>query len=263
MENKFNFGVARLSAIPVRKDPSHKAEQSTQLLFGEHYEVLKVESQNEWIYIRSFIDEYEGWVAASQHHEVTADYIQYLNQTELKITTDLTAGFLYNKIPGVILMGSIIPISSSELFKMDEQFAFNGEAKNLGMKRDAAFILSMARKYLNAPYQWGGRSPFGIDCSGLTQMVYRLSGYSLRRDAWQQARQGREINFDQCRPSDLAFFGNDAGEVIHTGIIADGGKIIHASAWVKSDLFTSEGIINAESNHLTHKLLTIRRILPD
>ena len=187
------YGICRLSVVPVRKDPLHTAEQVTQLLFGDHYSVREFSSDRRWARVTIHFDGYEGWIDSKQHHFISPEYFEYINHAEFKITTDLTSTLLYNKSPQLILMGSVIPIASSELFRMEEQFAFNGESKSLGQRREYDFLRLIAFKYLNSPYQWGGRTPFGIDCSGYTQMVFRIGGYKLLRDAAQQATQGREV----------------------------------------------------------------------
>jgi hypothetical protein len=256
-----DFGVCRLSVVPVRKDPADQSEQVTQLLFGEDYEVLEVKDKK-WLRIRINFDQYEGWIDARQHHSISKDYFDYISRAEFKITTDLTSSLLYNKIPLAILIGSIIPISSAELFKMEEQFAFNGESKNLGLKRELEFLKVTAQKYLNAPYQWGGKSPFGIDCSGFVQMVFKICGYKLQRDASQQVHQGRTVNdLDEAQSGDIAFFKNTEGKIIHTGIIIGENKIIHASGRVRIDALNEQGILNLETKIYTHELAAIRRIL--
>jgi len=258
----FEFGVCRLSVVSVRKDPMDQSEQVTQLLFGDHYEVTEASKDKKWLKIKINFDQYVGWIDSRQHQPITQEYYNHINNAEFKITTDVTASMLYNKSPQVVLMGSIIPISSAELFKMEEQFAFNGEAKNLGQKREVEFLKSTAMKYLNAPYQWGGKNPFGIDCSGLTQMVFKIAGYRLFRDAWQQANQGKALkSLAESKPGDLAFFQNAEGKITHTGILINGDKIIHASGKVRVDHISVEGILNLDTKIYTHKLSHVRRIL--
>lgn len=259
-----DYGVARLSVIPVRAAASDKAEQTTQLLFGEHYDVSEQTADRKWLKIRVCFDNYEGWIDSRQHHSISREYFDYMDRAEFKITTDLTSSLLYNKSPLPILMGSMIPISSSELFKMEEQFAFNGEAKNVGQKRGFEYLGSVALKYLNAPYQWGGRSPFGIDCSGYTQIVFKLCGYHLWRDSWQQATQGKMVaSVGDSRPGDLAFFKNGEGNVVHVGILMGDDKIIHASGRVRIDHFDENGILNLETRIYTHHLAHVRRVLAE
>jgi gamma-D-glutamyl-L-lysine dipeptidyl-peptidase len=257
-----DFGVCRLSLVPVRKETADQSEQVTQLLFGEEYEVIDSTKDRKWLKIRIRFDRYEGWIDARQHHSISREYFDYITRAEFKITTDVTSSLLYNKNPLMILMGSVIPISSAELFRMEEQFAFNGEAKNIGQKREFEFLKNTALKYLNAPYLWGGKSPFGIDCSGFVQMVFRIAGYNLLRDASQQAHQGRAVqSYKESERGDIAFFQNSDQKIVHTGILFGDGKIIHASGKVRVDQISEDGIIHIENKTLTHHLAFIRRIL--
>jgi len=258
-----DYGVSRLALIPVRLGPDDRTEQTTQLLFGDHYEVIGFSNDKAWVNVRIFADGYEGWINRKQHHGITPEYFDQINHANFKITTDLTAGILYKKNPLTILMGSIVPISNSELFKMEEQFAFNGEAKSLGQKREFEFLKTVALKYLHAPYQWGGKSPFGIDCSGFTQMVYKVSGYLIPRDAYQQATGGTEVlGLSNALPGDLAYFSNGKGNISHVGILLEEEKVVHASGRVRIDQLLEEGIVDIETKVITHTLSGIRRFLP-
>jgi gamma-D-glutamyl-L-lysine dipeptidyl-peptidase len=260
---RVDYGVSRLSIVPVRAESSDKAALVTQLLFGEHYKVVDVSKDKKWYKIEVNFDQYEGWIDSKQHHSISKDYYDYINRADFKITTDITTSILYNKTSLVIVMGSVIPISSSELFKMEEQFAFNGEAKSIGQKRDVEYLKNTAKKYLNTPYLWGGKSPFGIDCSGFTQMVFKINGYILNRDAAQQARQGKSVKFSEAKAGDLAFFKSNDGKITHVGMLLNDSKIIHASGKVRIDAINEAGILHADTGVNTHTLAHIRRIISE
>ena len=257
-----DYGVCRQALVSVRISPDDRTEQVSQLLFGDHYEVLQFSDNKKWIRIRIHADQYEGWIDVKQHHAITREYFDQINQANFKITTDLATGILYKKSALTILMGSIVPISNSELFKVEEQLAFNGESKSLGQKREIEFIKTIALKYLNAPYQWGGKSPFGIDCSGFVQMVYKISGYSLPRDASQQIKVGKHVkSIGESKVGDLAFFHNKEKKIVHVGMIMDEEKIIHASGQVRIDYLNEEGILHIDTKVYTHQIAEIRRIV--
>ena len=142
-----DYGVCRLAVVPVRSDPMELSGQVTQLLFGDHYEVIAFSPDSQWGRIRIYADQCEGWLELKQHHPISSEYFNQINQTDYKITTDIASPVLYKKLPLTIVMGSVVPISNAELFKIGEQFAFNGEAKSLGQRRDFEFIKTIACKY--------------------------------------------------------------------------------------------------------------------
>ena len=255
-------GICRLGIVPVRAMPSDRSEMVTQLLFGDYYTVKEHTDHGNWSRITIDYDGYEGWIDTKQHTEITEEYYEYLRSTEFKISTDVISTILYKKRRIQIVIGSMLPISSSELFDVEEHLAFNGTSKNSGEKLGFDFLRQTVEKYMNAPYLWGGKTPFGIDCSALTQQVFKLCGYRLRRDAHQQYHQGQEVgSLSDARPGDLAFFKNDSGHIGHVGIYMEDQDIVHASGYVRRDKLDENGIFNEQLSTYTHKLAGLRRIL--
>lgn len=260
MNNKAK-GICRLSIVPVRADSNDKAEMVTQLLFGDHYCVDDFSSDGKWIQITIEFDQYQGWISTNQHTEISDTYFNHLNNTEFKISTDIASTILYKKRLIQIVIGSVLPISSSELFEVNEQFAFNGASKNIGEKLHIDFLKQIIKNYMNAPYLWGGKTPFGIDCSGLTQQIFKLCGYKLKRDAHQQFLQGVPVaSLAEALPGDLAFFNSEKGNISHVGIIMEFQDIFHASGYVRKDKIDEKGIFSEDLSTYTHNLTGIRRI---
>ncbi len=257
-----NKGICRLSIIPVRAAASHRSEMVTQLLFGDHYEVLQYSADALWVKIKIQFDKYIGWIAFNQFSDISDAYFEQLNSADFKVSTDLLSKIMYNKDYINITLGSMLPIASSELFNLEEQLAFNGESKNLSERKGSEYLKEIAKKYLGAPYLWGGKTLFGIDCSGFVQQVFKICGYQLLRDASQQEKQGEVVvKFEDAHPGDLAFFANEKMNIDHVGIVLEEGVVIHASGMVRIDKLDKEGIFVEAANTYSHKLFSIRRVI--
>ncbi len=253
------YGICRLAVIPVRSAPSEPSEMVTQLLFGEHYGVLEVSENSKWIKIENHFDGYQGWIDLLQHHPIDAPYYQEINQSDYLITCDLTGVLSLGKQILNLVAGSIVPQSDQELFANDT-LHYAGTTKPQSQRWNFNDIKILLTKYLGSPYLWGGKSPWGIDCSGLVQQVYRIAGFKLPRDARQQILKGVEVPYSALLPGDLAFFISEDNKVNHVGIILEEYQIIHASGKVRIDKLDQQGITRNQS--ITHKLYAIRRIMP-
>ncbi|MFQ3173157.1 MAG: hypothetical protein ACI9WT_000764 [Flavobacterium sp.] len=252
------FGICNLAIIPLRFEPNDKSEIVSQVLFGEHFKVL--EQLKQWSRIKMQFDGYEGWVDSKQYQSISESSHNLLSEDPIVLNSDLveyiTCGS--NLLIPIPLGSSLSFINHAEINKSN--FDFEGTRVN-GVKNKKNLI-NTAFLYLNAPYLWGGKTPFGIDCSGFTQMVYKLNGYKLLRDASQQSAQGEALSFiEESEPGDLAFFDNEEGNIIHVGIIMENNYIIHASGKVRIDRIDHLGIYNAEINKHTHKLRVIKKII--
>ncbi len=252
------FGICNLANIPLRFEPSDRSELVSQVLFGEHFQIL--EQNQKWSKIKLDYDGYEGWIDNKQFKDISAEQYDLLSKDGIVLNADLIE---YVTSQDNLLMP--IPLGASLSFLNydtinTERLSFEG-IKTSGIKSKSQ-ILDIAFMYLNAPYLWGGKTPFGIDCSGFTQMVYKLNGYKLLRDASQQATQGIALSFiEESEPGDLAFFDNEEGNIVHVGIIMENNYIIHASGKVRIDRLDHLGIYNAETNRHTHKLRVIKKVI--
>ena len=252
------FGICNLSIIPLRVEPNDRSEIVSQVLYGEHFEIM--EQWKQWSKIKLHFDNYEGWVDTKQFQSITEIDYNLLSNHEIILNSDLIE---YIIGPNNFMLPIPLGASLSFLnFKTINPSEFEFEGTKISGIKPKYNLINTAFMYLNAPYLWGGKTPFGIDCSGFTQMVYKINGYQLLRDASQQALQGDALSFiEESEPGDLAFFDNEEGNIIHVGIIMENNYIIHASGKVRVDRLDHLGIYNAEVNRHTHKLRVIKKII--
>lgn len=260
-----NYGIAGLSLIPVRREPSERSEMVTQILFGESFEVLGFLPG--WLQVRLDYDGYEGWIDQKMATVLSDRRYEKLRKAPVAVTTDI-----FSLVPveqeqnQMLVAGSSLPLwrPYKRQFSLDgEPVRFAGHV-SLGQPRETrTFMITQALKYFNAPYLWGGRSPLGIDCSGLTQIIYKMAGITLPRDATQQVKMGTALSFvEETFPGDLAFFDDNEGNIVHVGILWKRNKIIHASGKVRIDNVDQFGIFNVETKRYTHKMRVMKKILP-
>ncbi len=247
------YGICNLSIVPLRLEPQDTSEMVSQVLYGEHFKVL--EQRKKWSKIRLAFDNYEGWVDNKQFIEITEDNYNTFDNQSLCLAGDLVE-FVSSEENQLTLIPLGASLGALDFFK--HQY----EGHRIIETQPKAHIVDTAFLFLNAPYLWGGKTNFGIDCSGFTQMVYKLNGYKLLRDASQQAGQGEALSFiEESEPGDLAFFDNEEGAIIHVGIMMKDNYIIHAHGKVRVDRIDHTGIYNTEKRVYTHKLRVIKRII--
>lgn len=260
------FGICNQSIVPCRSEAAHRSEMVTQLLFGEHFTIL--EETEEWLHILTAYDHYDCRISNKQYlaiKEETFNRLQAMPQAlcaePMQLIQDKHSGSFFP-----IVAGSTLPFLTQNSMQIENQlFEFTGEyVLPDESKLTRAKLVSTGFNYLNSPYLWGGRSFFGIDCSGFTQIVFKLNGFKLPRDASQQALLGTPLSFvEEAQAGDLAFFDNEEGRITHVGIMLDEGKIIHASGKVRVDKLDHYGIFNIDTKRYSHHLRVIKRVLKD
>ncbi len=257
------YGITEIAIVPLRSPPSEGSEMLSQLLFGEWFEVL-IERSN-WTKVKLFHDGYEGWIDTKTISFITHEkYEQLCSDKKVSVVSEPFLEIENQKherfyLPG----GTTLPYHNGNQFEVSgNNFTIIGKTPVKFTATDNQLPVVLAMQYLNSPYLWGGRTPWGIDCSGLTQTVYRILGISIPRDASKQVQAGTTVNLlSEAKPGDLAFFDDNNGHIKHVGIIAENGKIVHASGKVRIDNIDHNGIFNTDRHIYTHNLRVIKRII--
>lgn len=256
-----SYAICNLSVIPVRKEPNDRSEMTTQILFGETCFIKSTEKN--WLQIETSIDSYQGWIDSKQVKIISEKYFKEHSAQSITCAVDMVHPVIREDKSIPVLIGSTLPFFDGITLHIEkEKYVYNGVCYAASDMFNLSLFEKLAYKFLNAPYLWGGRSPFGIDCSGFTQIVYKIVGLPLKRDAYQQFEQGKLIDFVEIsKLGDLAFFSNDEGKIIHVGIVLSPTSIIHASGRVRIDKLDAHGIYNQELKKYSHKLRAIKRII--
>lgn len=246
------YAICNLGTVPLRMEPSHTAEMLSQLLYGETFKIL--EERSNWSRIRTSFEQLEAWIDNKQFQKIQETDYQELTAGSLKLSADL--------VEFVTAENHLIPIPlGSELNGTEYLGHGHSGAIATGIQVKEKLI-ETAFLYLNAPYLWGGKTPMGIDASGFTQMVYKLNGHKLSRNASEQARQGESLSFiEESEPGDLAFFDGPDGIINHVGLMMSDNYIIHVDGKVRLDRIDHSGIYNSDLRRHTHQLRVIKKII--
>ncbi len=248
------YGICPLSIVPIRTNPDDCAEMSSQLLYGEHFKIL--ESRKKWSRIRTAYDNFEGWIPNNQ-----LTYIPEQVYTEIealqpkKICCDVVSHICTDN-------GMLLPILMGSMMNAPSLLHHTFEGSVHSGKNPKDSLVGTAIMYLKAPFLAGGKTPFGIDSSGFTQMVYKINGHVLARTAEGQSKQGEALSFiEESEPGDLAFFDDNEGVIDHVGIILKDNYIIHVNGHVRIDRIDHTGIFNSEEKLYTHQLRVIKKVI--
>jgi len=254
-------GIVTLSLVPLRVEDNECSEMYSQLLFGERVEIL--ETRECWLKIRNLADNAVGWIDRKmieildsiENESIESCYCTLVPIAEVRII---------NKNEKMLLPGgSLLPDYENGKFHIQNNiFEVNPDEAGRPLKPSGNQLISLVKQYLNSPYLWGGKSALGIDCSGLTQVIFSMCGIFLPRNAYQQAEKGKQVpSLEEAHAGDLAFFQNSEGKIVHVGLLLNSHQIIHCSGWVKIENIDSKGIVSSKTGKYSHSFHSIRRLI--
>lgn len=253
------YAIVAVPAAPIRRKPGHPREMVNQLLFGETVKILKTKGEL-WVKIQSLQDGYTGWMTNTMLQSIEEDVA---NTMQSFVVSDMFNTIMVGENQMHIPFGSNLPFFEKGKGRLGEsEYQYNGRCVNrTDQTITNELITQLATNWLNVPYLWGGRTPMGVDCSGFVQVVFKLLGIDMPRDAWQQAQVGKSVKkFGEIQTGDLAFFDNKE-DIVHVGIVLANNQIIHSSGKVRIDTLTKKGIIDNETGKKKLQLKLLKRII--
>ena len=251
-----SFAICRLAVAPVRRFADMVSEMTTQVRFGESVEILD-ENRGMW-QVRLCHDGYDGWVDSRQF---TAPQAAPPLAGRV-LTADLVGWATHGAEKRLLPCGTPLPAWADGALAIGEEiWKWNGTVHHLPTVPHWGHLLAEADRYAHTPYFWGGRTLWGIDCSGLVQTLLLHQGIGIQRDCITQVDEGTTVlSLHDAQPGDLAFFDGTRDCGRHVGLVLGGGEVLHSSGYVRVDALTARGITVRETGHLSHRLTALRRV---
>ena len=237
---------AHLSHVPLRAEASDRSECVNELLAGETVIELAL-GRGDWVQVR-LPDGYVGWMDRRQLKPVTGLWQgNPIRLAKASAWGDVAGGWL----PA----GAVVRRTEGEWFLGEQKITplFDAPGSYEGGMWDWCVTM------LGVPYHWGGRSSWGLDCSGMTSLAAALTGRLVPRDASEQFNVGEGVTLPHIQKDDVAFFENDAGKITHVGICDGQGRVVHASGEVRIDHLVGTQLQRHEDRVASHHLAGIKR----
>lgn len=238
------FGVVTIAALDLRAAPDHRSELESQLLLGETVRRLRARAGGEWWQVEGRGDGDRGWIRTWGVRAVSEREVREWEAIATGQVRALTVDARERPGRGRVVtplywMSRVVPLRRTGSWR--EAGLPDGRevwlpARALGTLRadDGPELQERIESLAGAPYLWGGRTPSGIDCSGLTQLVMAERGWRIPRDAEEQWRAARRLaSRAQARPGDLVFFARRGEPVSHVGVWLGSGRYGHARGVVQ------------------------------
>lgn len=272
------FAIVKVPVVNLMDGPRKTSQKNavTQARMGE---ILKLLKQNDGWYLAQMEDSYLGWIDGENLWIVDKtnldDYLSNRFALVISKFADIYSKTDKTQLQEKIVQGTVLPYLKTDnewaliqlpgrekvYVKSTDLEFFNSREEIFSSKKDAFYIINIAKQHLGLPYLWAGTTSFGFDCSGFTQFCFKMAGYFLRRDADMQFEQGEVIESKKdLQPGDLVFFQTYKPGPSHVGIYIGNMKYIHSgSNGVAINSFDPNSPDYSQS--LDQKYIGARRIL--
>jgi gamma-D-glutamyl-L-lysine dipeptidyl-peptidase len=254
--------IARAAIAPVLAQPAVRAEQVTQLVLGESAAV--VERKGDWRRVCTHTDGYDGWIHTGYLNEVEDDGADEWRSS--------ASGWSEGAVVRVGETQIALPLRARVVLENGAVRLPDGRRGRVtgGHIREMNQVMSAARAkaperwaleyFLGSPYQWGGVTPWGVDCSGLVQTTFAARGVALPRDSAQQIAHGTVVPLDGIRPGDLLFFKSESGSAItHVAFAGEADTLVH-STLACGGMLIEPWLSGSRAARLRERLVAVRRL---
>ena len=257
--------IATAAVAPLLASGSVRAEQVSQLVLGETAAVLG--RSGEWLHVRTDADAYEGWTHQGYVREMpAAEAAEWrFTATSWSEGARVSVGDTVVAVPlrgRVAVDDSLVVLPDGRAGRVVEGRIADVATISVGAARVSPEQWALDH-FRGSPYQWGGLTPWGVDCSGLVQTTYLARGVSLPRDSSKQVDAGAAVGLDAIAPGDLLFFRSESGPAItHVAFAADGDTIVHSTIACGGVLRESFAPGSRAGAAIRPRLVAARRISP-
>lgn len=220
------YGICRVTLLPMYRESVPGSGMSSQLLFGELYQITRRTKDGEWLFAEGENQSGSGWILASQHQQLEEREFEYFSQAAMHVTTSPVSKLMWDKSPVYLLPGSQLHADHSELFDWTASFYFEGESRPFSKQVTREQLVAIATTFTNAPYLSGGRSIFGLFGGSWLQLVFKIGGYRIPNYLSALLTTGKEVGLSGMQAADLLVFGNELGIPSGVGLYAGEGRLL-------------------------------------